>query len=68
MHSFTVTTAIIRNGDFDFATKTIRGNNVYDAIARATAYAGKIIVMETEIAGRVTTWMTLDELEYHLAA
>ena len=68
MHAFTVTTAIVTATDFNFVTKVIYGANVYDAIAQATARAGKVIVMETEIAGRTTTWTSLDELEYQLAA
>ena len=72
MHTFTITVALVNlaTGDFDFVTRQVQARDVYAAISRATAvsYAGNVWVMESEVQGQLTTWMTLDELEWHLAA
>lgn len=71
MHKFTVTLALTDTlAGFDFVTKVVYADHVYAAIQDATAISsnGKVIVMETEIMGKITTWTSLDELAYQLAA
>lgn len=71
MHKYTVTLCLTDTlAGFDFIERTVYADHAYDAIAQATAYAGngRVIVLETECLGNTKVWMTLDELEWHLAA
>ncbi len=71
MHEFTVTVALIDvAGSFDFVTRVIRAGHVYEAIERATSFSllnRVVYLVETEVVGRVTTWLSLDELEINIS-